>query len=51
MTDEYLCPLCNKPVALENAKTDENGQPIHEDCYIRTLATATEKASPERRAS
>jgi hypothetical protein len=28
------CPLCEKPVFLETAKTDENGNAIHEDCYL-----------------
>jgi hypothetical protein len=28
------CPICNRPVALEQAKTDEHGRAIHEDCYL-----------------
>ena len=32
-----FCPICQKPVPLENAKTDERGQAIHEECYIRGL--------------
>ena len=27
------CSICNKPVELETAKTDENGKAVHEDCY------------------
>ena len=35
---ELRCPLCNEPVALETAKTDENGKAIHEECYaLKTL--------------
>jgi hypothetical protein len=28
-----LCSICNAPVPLESAKTDENGEAIHEECY------------------
>ena len=28
-----ICSVCNKPVKLESAKTDEDGQAVHEDCY------------------
>jgi|HubBroStandDraft_2_1064218.scaffolds.fasta_scaffold13280_6 hypothetical protein len=36
-----ICPLCNEPVELETAKTDENGNAVHEECY-------TLKVQPER---
>lgn len=29
-----LCPVCGRPVAIENSKTDEDGAAIHEDCYV-----------------
>jgi hypothetical protein len=29
-----LCPICNQPVPLENAKTEEHGLAIHEECYL-----------------
>jgi hypothetical protein len=29
------CSICNEPVELETAKTDEDGKAVHEDCYIR----------------
>ena len=32
-----MCALCDKPIALETAKADENGKPVHEDCYIKRL--------------
>ncbi len=51
MDYEFMCSLCTEPVALESASTDENGQPVHEDCYIRSLVTSTEYISPERLAS
>ena len=28
------CPICDKDVPLEVAKTHEEGKAIHEDCYI-----------------
>lgn len=31
------CRICDKPVALENAKTDGDGQAIHEECYALRL--------------
>jgi hypothetical protein len=32
------CLICNQPVRLESAKTDEQGQPVHGDCYVTTLS-------------
>jgi hypothetical protein len=32
-----LCSICDKPVQLENSKTDEDGKAIHEECYILKL--------------
>jgi len=32
-----ICSICNLPVALNNAKTDEDGNAIHEDCYLFKL--------------
>jgi hypothetical protein len=32
-----LCPICNKLVRLETAKTDEHGLAIHEECYLLKL--------------
>ena len=29
-----MCSVCQQPVALETAKTDEDGHAIHEDCYF-----------------
>jgi hypothetical protein len=30
----FLCSLCNDPVDLRTAKTDEYGKAIHEKCYL-----------------
>ena len=48
MPDEYMCALCSKPVALENIKADENGKPVHEDCYTQSLASSTGQVTLER---
>ena len=29
-----VCPICQTPVPLEIAKTDEDGVAIHEQCYL-----------------
>ena len=31
------CTICNKPVDLEVAKTDEYGKPVHEECYAARM--------------
>jgi hypothetical protein len=31
------CGICNEPVELETAKTDEDGNAVHEDCYVRMM--------------
>ncbi len=31
------CVLCDKPVSLETAKADEEGQTVHEQCYVLKL--------------
>ena len=28
------CALCNEPVDLRAAKTDEDGRAVHEECYL-----------------
>jgi hypothetical protein len=27
------CVICNKLVSLETTRIDEDGQPVHEECY------------------
>ena len=31
------CPICKKSVTLEESKTDERGQAVHENCYVWTV--------------
>jgi len=33
-----LCRICNKPVRLEAALTDEEGRTVHGDCYLARLS-------------
>ena len=49
---EITCAICNKPVDLKAAKTDERGKPVHERCSARkqALIRATQ-ATNQRRAS
>lgn len=38
-TARYLtCSLCGQHIELETANTDENGQAVHEDCYVAYIA-------------
>jgi hypothetical protein len=32
-----ICPQCERPVELENARTDEDGKAIHPECYFLRL--------------
>jgi len=40
-TTQYVCYICNKPVNLEQSKTDENGRAIHEECYVAATLLRT----------
>ena len=46
-----LCPVCHAPVALEVAKTDENGRAIHEECYVLDTLTRRVEAQQNRQSS
>jgi hypothetical protein len=32
------CRICHKPVPVETAKTDWEGQAIHEECYVISVS-------------
>jgi hypothetical protein len=34
---ELNCSICDKPVPLETAKTDEVGRAAHDECYLLKL--------------
>ena len=33
----FLCVICRESVTLETAKTDDDGQAIHEECYVEKI--------------
>jgi hypothetical protein len=35
-----ICSLCNLPVPLNRAKTDEDGSAVHEGCYVIKVGVA-----------
>ena len=39
-TNTVDCVICGKPLRVEEAKTEEHGQPVHEDCYVLNLQHA-----------
>lgn len=41
-----LCRICGRPIPLEVAKTDADGRPLHEECYV--LKVKLEQAGRER---
>jgi|HubBroStandDraft_6_1064221.scaffolds.fasta_scaffold1264871_1 hypothetical protein len=36
------CHICDKPLSLETAKTDDQGLGVHEECYVARLADEME---------
>lgn len=32
-----LCRICNKPVPIETARTDNDGKAVHGDCYLHEI--------------
>jgi hypothetical protein len=32
-----ICSICNEPVEINTAKTDEDGKAIHEECYVMII--------------
>jgi hypothetical protein len=42
-----LCRICNQPVRLtSDIAVDEDGQAVHENCYVQKLASARPKWNP-----
>lgn len=39
------CTTCGLLIALEIAKVDEDGHPVHEGCYVAKLRTAKSRSS------
>jgi hypothetical protein len=34
MSYEPQCAICERPVNLQESKTDEHGHAVHENCYV-----------------
>jgi hypothetical protein len=34
---EVICSICGKTISVEDGKTDDNGAPVHGDCYIHKM--------------
>jgi hypothetical protein len=41
------CPICHEPVEIAKAKTNEDGQAVHEECYVRMLCQTQNITSQE----
>jgi hypothetical protein len=45
-----ICPLFDKPVALETSQRNKDGKAVHEDCHvIRVAAPRAKKQNPQTR--
>ena len=44
-TTEFRRTYCDPLLDIKNAKTDEAGQAVHEDCYVAKSASAAEKSN------
>jgi len=44
------CSVCKQSIRLETAKSDENGKPVHEDCYMTRLMASLQSggSTPNR---
>lgn len=50
--DKHVCSVCNQPVQLETAKTNERGHVVHEECYSAKIsAMVAAKPIAERHAA
>ncbi len=37
VSGESVCSICGKAVKLEQCKIDENGNPVHDHCYVKKV--------------
>ena len=40
------CWICGSPCRLEDCKTDEQGLPVHGDCYVRRVTLKNQDLAP-----
>ena len=48
MIHELLCAICFQPIDFKKSKTDEDGHPVHEDCYALKMASLNQPKKPHR---
>jgi hypothetical protein len=41
------CRICNKSVQPDIAVTDQDGEPVHEDCYVLKVRQEDAKKPPK----
>jgi len=46
MSDAPICAICTQAVNLEESKTDEHGQSVHENCYVWTVELGKPRRKP-----
>lgn len=44
MVSSVPCHICHQPVALENARVNEQGKAVHEECYVRSIKIVSSSA-------
>jgi hypothetical protein len=37
MVSSFPCQICHEPVSLEDARINEQGKAVHEECYLRAI--------------
>jgi len=42
---DITCCICAQPISLENSNTDERGESVHEECYVRKTISRFRTAS------
>jgi hypothetical protein len=45
---EINCSICNKPVSLQTARTDEVGRAVHQECYLLKVGVKPDPLSAQR---
>jgi hypothetical protein len=45
----FNCAICDRPIDLTTTKTNDIGQPVHEECYtlMEALKRATQRTTPK----
>ncbi len=43
----FCCGICGEHVSLNNCKTDEQGQAVHEGCYVVKMKLDIKRLQPD----